>query len=124
MKQRDSYDGSDAPFQGNVVLRLRSIPVNARILKVTATVTPISDKGGTEPFTELIDFSGSIGDLGTTKSNPRSQPDPAPPLWVEVDFHTRRTLAKVEGVRLEDAGLQVDFGGGAYVAINQVGGFM
>lgn len=115
MKQRDTYDGSDAPFQGNAVLRLRSIPVNARVTKVTATITPVSNKGGTEPFTELIDISGPTGDLGTTKSTPGG--------WVEVDFHARRTLAKVDGSNLTNAGVQVDLGGGAYVAINQVGGF-
>jgi DNA-binding beta-propeller fold protein YncE len=116
MKQRDTYDGSDAPFQGNVVLRLRGIPVNARITNVTATITPIRDKGGSDPFTEIITVANHSGDFGTTEADTVD--------WVEVDFHTRRTLAAVAGSNLKDATVQVDVGGGVYVDISKTGGFL
>jgi sugar lactone lactonase YvrE len=116
MKQRDTYDGSDAPFQGNVVLRLRSNPVNARVTKVTATITPVSDKGGPEPFTEVIPIANHSGDFGTTEVETAD--------WVEVDFHTRRTLAAVAGSNLTNTTVQVDVGGGVYVDISKTGGFL
>src|SRR5215813_270585 len=109
MKQRDTYDGSDAPFQGNVLLRLRSIPVNARVTKVTATVTPISDKGGPDSFTEVIAISNHAGDFGTTEADSAD--------WVEVDFHTRRGLARVSGTATNGSSVQVDVGAGVYVDI-------
>ena len=116
MKQRDTYDGSDAPLQGSVVLRLRSIPVNARVTKVTATITPVSDKGGPEAFTEVIPIVNHSGDFGTTEVETAD--------WVEVDFHTRRTLAAVAGSNLTNATVQVDVGGGVYVDISNTGGFL
>jgi len=114
MTRRDTYDGSDAPFQGNVVLRLRSIPVNARITKATATIRP--GKGGPEAFTEVITIANHTGDFGTTEADTAD--------WVEVDFHTRRTLAAVAGSSLTGSSVQVDVGGGTYVDISKTGGFL
>src|SRR5262249_8077226 len=112
MIQRDVLDGG-AAFQGDRALRLRSVPGGARIVRATATVTPVDATDGTDPFAETLAFQGAAGDFGTTKS--------APAGWVEVDFHARRTLVRVEGHNLANCTLQVDLGGGAYVEINPAG---
>jgi predicted flap endonuclease-1-like 5' DNA nuclease len=108
MNQRDDFFGGAAPFQGDVTLRLRSIPANARIVKATATVKPLDS-----PFTQVISFDGNGQDFGAIRNNTSD--------WAEVDFHARRTLASVTGDNLAKTTLQADFGGGAYVDISRTG---
>ncbi len=115
MKLSDSYDGIDAPFQGNQVALLRSLPAKAQITSATATVTPLDATGGVDPFAETITFKGTSGDWGATKTVVAGR-------WVEVDLHNRRTLAGVMGTHLNNTTLQVDLGG-AYAEINANGGF-
>ncbi len=118
MKLRDTFDGIDR-FEGDRVLRWRSIPAEARIVSAKATITPIDAKLG-GPFAELLSFSGRAGEFGATISNGRNgAPTTA---WLEVDFHARRTLASLRGA-FNHTTLQVDVGGGTYVEINQVGAF-
>jgi DNA-binding beta-propeller fold protein YncE len=113
MRLSESYDGSGDPFQGERVVPLQSIPAGARILRATATVSPVDASGGANPFAETVTFSGLTGDWGASKL-------PAPGRWVEVDFHARRVLAGVRGSNLQNASLQVDLGG-AYVELNRNG---
>lgn len=111
MKLRDSFDGNGR-FEGNRALRWRSIPADARIVSARATVTPIdANQGG--PFAERLSFNDGVGEQGATKVLAGT--------WVEVDFHARRTLARVVGSHLNPTTLQVDLGGGAYVEINKAG---
>ncbi len=115
MKLNDRYDGSTDPFQGDRVLRLRRIPARARIRSATATITPAGS------FTEIIALPPSpptSKDWGATEATGQG---PGNIRWVEVDFHARRTLARVEGTNINTTTLQVDFGG-VYVEINDVGG--
>ncbi len=116
MNLRDTFDGGR--FEGDRTLRWRSIPANARIVSARATITPIDSKLGA-PFAELLRFNGS-GEFGATKTNGTFG---TPPIsWLEVDFHTRRTLATLAG-SFSNATLQVDVGGGTYVEINKAGAF-
>ncbi len=113
MKLNDIYDGSQTPFQGDRILALRNIPANARILRATVRVTPVDATNGSNPFAETIRFNGAVGDFGATKTAVADQ-------WVEVDFHGRRTLSRVNGANLTDTTLQVDLGG-AYMDVNANG---
>jgi len=112
MKLLDQYDGSETPFEGDRTLLLNGLPAGVRIIHARINLTPIDTSGGSDPFTETITFTGNSGDWGTTKA--------ANADWVEVDFHARRTLAKVTGSNLNNATLQIDLGG-AYVEINDKG---
>jgi DNA-binding beta-propeller fold protein YncE/predicted flap endonuclease-1-like 5' DNA nuclease len=119
MKLRDSFNG-DAPFEGERALRWRSIPANAWIVSATATITPVEASLSGESFAELLNFGGGGDNFGATKAVASS---PTPPLsWVEVDFHSRRTLARATG-HFNATTLQVDVGGGVYVEINRNGAF-
>lgn len=125
MKLRNSVNGN-APFEGDRTFRWKAIPANAKILSAIATVTPVDSKLG-GPFLELLSFRDGAGDFGATKADGTAPGNP----WVEVDFHSRRTLAGMTGsfgtITTGPAGggsvLQVDVGGGTYVEINQNGAF-
>ncbi len=112
MKLLDQYDGSETPFEGDRTLLLNGLPAGVRILHARIKLIPIDTSSGADPFTETITFTGNRGDWGTTKA--------ANADWVEVDFHARRTLARVKGSNLNNATLQIDLGG-AYVEINDKG---
>src|SRR5262249_22334857 len=121
MKLRESFDDKSR-FEGDRALRWRSIPANARIVSAKATVTPI-DAGLGSPFAEPLSFSDGAGEFGATKTQGSVAPIQATAIaWVEVDFHQRRTLARVTG-SFSNTTLQVDVGGGTYVEINQNGAF-
>lgn len=107
----DQYDGSADPFEGDRTIVWRSLPSNAKVTKVTLQVTPVAAPGGTL-FEEAITFTNGQGDLGATKNKGTNS--------VEVDFHKRRTLAKVDGAGTVGANLQADVGG-LYVEINDKG---
>src|SRR6266542_1170140 len=123
MKLRNSVNGNK-PFEGDRTFRWQAIPANAKILSAIATVTPVDSKLGS-PFTELLTFRDGTGDFGATQAGGTALNLP----WVEVDFHSRRTLAGMTGSFGTIAGnaggceLQVDVGGGTYVEINQNGAF-
>jgi hypothetical protein len=124
MKLRNSVNGN-VPFEGDRTFRWQAIPANAKILSAVATVTPVDSKLSDDPFTELLSFRNGTGDFGATRVNGTASGLP----WVEVDLHSRRTLAAVTGsfgTVIADKGgctLQVDVGGGTYVEINQNGAF-
>jgi YVTN family beta-propeller protein len=115
MKLSNSYDGSNAPFQGDTTSLLKSIPANAQIVRATALVSPVDTTRGSDPFGETIAFERTGGDWGATKTV-------VPGGWVEVDFHGRRTLSSVRGSNLTNTTLQVDLGG-AYIEVNDKGAF-
>jgi DNA-binding beta-propeller fold protein YncE len=118
MKLRDSFDGNTR-FEGDRALRWRSIPADARIVSAKVTVTPVDAKLG-GPFAEPLSFNGTTGEFGATRTLSGAT---SAGIWVEADFHHRRTLARVVGSNLKDTTLQVDLGGGAYVEINKAGAF-
>lgn len=107
----DQYDGSADPFEGDQTIVWRSLPSNAKVTKATLHVTPVAAPGGTL-FEEAITFTHGQGDLGTTENTGTN--------FAEVDFHKRRTLARVEGPGTVGANLQVDVGG-LYIDINDRG---
>lgn len=112
MKLTDRYDGSESLFEGDRTLVWRSLPANARITKASVKLSPAQSATG-ELFEEIITFTNGQGDWGATKTTGTG--------FVEVDFHKRRTLARVMGVGAVGANLQVDVGGGVYVEINNKG---
>ncbi|HEU0292212.1 MAG TPA: choice-of-anchor R domain-containing protein [Anaerolineales bacterium] len=113
MKIITTYMGSDDPFEGDHAIWLRGLPLGARATAVTVKVTSVPATGGTL-FQETIgNFDGGgHGDLNATKI--------ANIDFVEVDFHTRRTLAGVTGSDLAGASVQVD-AGGTFIDVNQRG---
>jgi YVTN family beta-propeller protein len=117
MKLRDTFDGRSR-FEGDRALRWRSIPANARILSARVTVTPLEGSPGSA-FAEPLGFNGSgRGEFGATIQTGSA----SGAAWVEVDFHSRRTIARVTGTFAATT-LQVDVGGGTYVQINKAGAF-
>ena len=117
----ERYDSRDDPFEGDRELCLRRVPEGARILNARATVKPVDATGGVDPFAETLCFDGLTGEWGTTKTKQESAD--SIPGWIEVDFHTRRKLARVRGSQLAKASLQVDLGG-TLVEINDKGAFL
>jgi len=108
----EHYDGSERPFEGELPLVLCSLPVGARIEHARFRLEPVEADGGGAPFSETLRFRDGQGDWGATLSYTSDS--------VEVDFHARRTLVKVEGDNLEGAALQIDLGG-TLVEINERG---
>jgi DNA-binding beta-propeller fold protein YncE len=114
----DAYDGGADPFEGERTVIWRSLPSNAIVTKATIQVTPVAAAGGTL-FEETITFVNSgAGSLGATRNTGSG--------FAEIDFHKRRTLARVQGTGvpantgITGAHLQVDLGG-LYVEINEKG---
>jgi YVTN family beta-propeller protein len=119
MKLRDTFD-DNGRFEGDRLLHWRSIPADARIVSARATVRPV--EALTESaFAESLSFNG-VGEFGATKTKGTLDPTTTTSSWIEVDFHTRRTLARLAG-DFSNARLQVDVGGGTYVEINRAGAF-
>ena len=110
------YDGGADPLEGERELVLRGLPADARVIAARATVTPIDPSEGRDPFVEEIRFSGptgAVGDWGATQVRATG--------FAEIDFHTRRTLAGLEGSGLSGARLHVDLGG-SFVGVDPQGG--
>src|SRR6185437_11083248 len=105
MKLTDSYDGSNAPFEGDKTLLWTSLPAGAKVSRARLTLTPVSPPDGVL-FQEEIDFTGDQGSWGATKAKGNGG---AP--FVDIDFHKRRTLVSVGQTGLTDSTLQVDMGG-------------
>ncbi|MCP4285501.1 MAG: hypothetical protein GY792_13760, partial [Gammaproteobacteria bacterium] len=112
----ERFEGSRAPFEGDRLLVLRSLPEGAEVTNITITLKPVAPPGGVF-FEEGISFTDGQGEWGARIRESSAADDP---LFVEVDFHTRRTLSSVTGSNLDGAGLQVDIGG-MYVQINDLG---
>ncbi|HLF91123.1 MAG TPA: hypothetical protein VI451_19420, partial [Anaerolineales bacterium] len=107
----ESFEGSRAPFEGDRLLMLHSLPEGAQVTSATVTLKPVAPPGGVL-FEERITFIGDQGDWGARKLETN--------LLSEVDFHARRTLSSVTGNGLLNSTLQVDIGG-LYVRINSLG---
>src|SRR5215213_878670 len=117
MKLRDTFDGKGR-FEGDRLLRWRSIPADARIVSARATVRPLQAvAAGT--FAESLSFNG-VGEFGATRS--KGTLGNVGTSWIEIDFHARRTLSLLSGT-FSNARLQVDVGGGTYVEVNRLGAF-
>src|SRR5579859_1107466 len=120
MLLEDHYSGENAPFEGDLTLWLRSLPAGASINKAT-----ISLESKTPPNPPIAGvFDGTItfkGDQSTPPGTTLVASPNSTPSFVEVNFHTRRTLASVTGTGA-DSTLQVDVGGN-YVTIAQDGTF-
>jgi YVTN family beta-propeller protein len=112
VKLSDRYDGSEIPFEGERMLIWRSLPTGARVLQAHLKLKPAQSPAG-GMFEEVISFPNGQGSWGASKTTGTD--------FVEVDFHKRRTLARVMGTGVAGANLQVDIGGGVYVEINSKG---
>ena len=106
------FPGQNTRFEGDRSIPIKGLPLGAAIRHATVTLTPVSAPGQ-EMFVEELRFSGNQGDFGCTKTPGMG--------FVEVDFHTRRTLTAVYGSSLPGTLLQVDLGGGVFMEINQYG---
>ncbi|PZO51928.1 MAG: hypothetical protein DCF14_08245, partial [Phormidesmis priestleyi] len=120
MRLDEQYWGSDDRFEGDRTLWLRSLPANAQVTRAVVTLTPATPTGGTL-FEEIIQFGSALGnssqgDFGTTKVREMSLPD-AVNRFIEVDFHARRTVVRLQGNDLTNVKLQIDLGG-TYVDLN------
>ncbi|VAW30252.1 hypothetical protein MNBD_CHLOROFLEXI01-3940 [hydrothermal vent metagenome] len=121
MNLRLVFPGQDAPFEGDRTLLIKGLPVGATIRQAAVSLTPVSALNQ-ELFEEVLFFNGNQEPFGGTKVPGNG--------FVEVDFHTRRTLAAVLGTNLtntdvtnaaNNAELQVDLGGGVFMQINDRG---
>jgi hypothetical protein len=117
MRVDEQYWGSDDRFEGDRTLWLRSLPANAQITRAVVTLTPAPPTGG-KLFEERIQLGTPQGDFGTTKIRETGLPEAN--RFIEVDFHTRRTLVRLHGNDLNGARLQIDLGG-TYVDLNERG---
>lgn len=119
-----TYQGGDDPFEGDRTFWLRSLPAGAIVSQASLTLSPqTSPASGKGLFQEVFSFNSTLGD-GELKAQDWSVtklPDPAG-TFVEIDFHTRRTLAAVQGTG-GPLTLQVDMGG-AYVGIASDGSLL
>lgn len=113
MKIRTKYQGSNDAFEGDRMLWLRNLPGGASITKATVTLTTTNAPEFQETFTFLPDQL-SIAQWGITKTSAGA--------FVEVDFHSRRTLTAIAGSG-GNGTLQIDVGG-AYVGIANDGTLM
>lgn len=121
MKLHDCYCCSDDPFEGDRMLRLRSLPAAANVTKATLVLTPVAPSNG-KRFEETFVFNATVGadELNAEDWGVNKIPE-APGPFVEVDFHSRRTLARVVGSGGIST-LQVDMGG-AYIGVADDGTF-
>ena len=92
MKLYEKYQGADDPFEGDLTLWLRSVPIGARVIKAVVKLKPVTLPGGTL-FEETITFTDGQEDLGAIKITGTTLTSD----FVEVDFHTRHTLVAVVG---------------------------
>lgn len=120
MNLTTTYQGSNDPFEGDLTLWLRGLPTGARVTKAVVKLEPVALPGGTL-LEETITFTDGQGDLGAIKITGTTLTSD----FVEVDFHTRRTLVAVvgTGTTTPGANFQVDMGG-AYVGIANDGTIM
>lgn len=124
MKLSAEFPGETMPFEGDRTVMIRRLPAGAQVQSARVTVTPAAAPGG-ELFTERLVFSGNQGDFRMTKVVVPSVDHPAPAEdeigFVEVDFHTRRTLGSATGTALTGSELLVDLGGGVFMPIDPNG---
>ncbi len=113
MNLTEIYSGENEPFEGDLSLWLRSLPEGARASRATLTLKPVPPPGGSL-FRETIRFNGSQGERGATLNSGSN--------FVEVDFHTRRTLLRAVGTG-DNPTLQVDMGG-AFLGVAEDGTFI
>jgi hypothetical protein len=132
MKLSTQYQGEHDPFEGDRTLWLRSLPAGARVTRATVTLDLPKDSSLNETFIFGVS-NGSSGllakDWGITPNSGSSEGV----RFVEIDFHTRRTLVAVQGsqsgignvpgTETPGASLQVDMGG-TLIGIANDGTFM
>lgn len=125
MRLTDHYLGGDGPFEGDLTLVLRSLPVGARVVAASLTLTtvPNPQTGFSE---EIATFSGTnlVADQwGVTRSTAAASGTGNANALVEIDFHTRRTLASLKDADASSpisVQLQVDVGG-VYMSVRDDG---
>jgi hypothetical protein len=108
MKLRTIFRGGDLPFEGDIHLELRGLPVDAQIVRGTARVAPL-------PSIETIPLGATPPYLwGVTKEGGT------------VDFHARRVVSQVKipgttpGTTSGTVHVQLDMGG-VWVTLNNDG---
>ncbi len=104
MRLQESFAGQNAPFEGDLVLWLRSLPEGAHITQATTTLAPVGS--GVYPVT--FDDAGS-GDWGLT----REPPTIGLQHWAVADFHARCSFNALRAARNPGgfASIQMDVGG-------------
>lgn len=112
MRLTDRFDGSAAPFEGDRILEIRSLPANAKVGKATLTLTPAAARRGVLFEETIVPGGDARVSRGATKFGGSE--------FVEVDLHQRRTLRAVQGNNVVGANLQVEMGG-IYLQLNPVG---
>lgn len=116
MKLEQSYTGRGELFEGNYSLWLRCLPEGTLVTKASITLVPTigSESQFTFSFVEPISSKDLLAkDWGVTKT------EPANSNYIEIDFHSRRTLAGISGSG-GICNLQVDMGG-TYLGIAEDG---
>lgn len=111
MPLNSQYDGSQSPFEGDLTIMLRGIPVGAEVLSARVTITP-ANSAGPDAFEEVIDLTGAGSAWGAVTHRAG--------VFCEVDFLKRRTIVGVAGSQFNGASLQLD-PGGAYLQIDEDG---
>lgn len=121
MKLQTRYRGRDHAFEGDRVLLLQELPVGAQITAAVIRLTPVAGPTG-QVSVEHIDFDGTSGGWGATKTlGSTTLGGVVTSRWMEIDFHARRTLHRVQGTAVvTGAELQIDLGG-AFVRMGSDG---
>jgi hypothetical protein len=126
MKINERFVGNNLLFQGDRSLLLRRIPLNAKITKAQASITPIDRSGRIGPSEDYVVFE-ALSPTGTNGETiirvMGSSVIPITPSWIEIDFHRKVTLLRMIGTDLGGATLQVDIGGGTFIEVNANGAF-
>ena len=126
MNLKTTYLGGSDPFEGDLLIWLRSLPEGASITQAIVTLTIPARIPAESNFIETFAFDNPSGrELAANDWGVFCTPTPS--SSVEVDFHARRMLSGVTGSGGSPAPnapkMQVDMGGGAYIAIAKDGTF-
>jgi len=90
----DHYDGSNDPFEGDLTVYLRGLPIGAHATKATVKLTPVAFA---KDF--LFDSSTGAGETGVTR-DPSAQNQAT--YWAIADLHARRTISAIIASREQD----------------------
>ncbi|HEX8134725.1 MAG TPA: helix-hairpin-helix domain-containing protein [Actinomycetes bacterium] len=125
MRLTATWHGAGNRFEGDRELTLHALPADAEVTRATVTLVPLPTPAAGRFEQPIALPDGAVGDLGATKTATDGSTDASGKVLafgsVEVNFHARRTLARVAGAKLKDAAVQVDVGG-LFVELNDRGG--